>query len=164
MVTRGEYTKMPGKFTLLLCIPTIIHRSAEIRQLDIKSSSFYGHEMSLKQTWLRKNSQSLVYSIICSAPLFTLYLLAPFLATQSRSVTFYRALTKKRLIEICATWNELEAFKTIKSLAYENSRGKAVFAGYGITCRISYACQSPINNFQIPRELNDGDYRNFDIH
>ena len=88
MVTRGEYTKMPGKFTLLLCIPTIIHRSAGIRLLDIKSSSFYGREMSLKQTWLRKNSQSLVYFIICSAPLFTLYLLAPFLATQSRSVTF----------------------------------------------------------------------------
>ena len=88
MVTRGEYTKMPGKFTLLLCIPTIIHRSAGIPQLDIKSSSFYRREMSLKQTWLRKNSQSLVYSIICSAPLFTLYLLAPFLATQSRSVTF----------------------------------------------------------------------------
>lgn len=88
MATRGEYAKMPGKFTLLLCIPTIIHRSAGIPQLDIKSSSFYRREMSLKQTWLRKNSQSLVYSIICSAPLFTLYLLAPFLATQSRSVTF----------------------------------------------------------------------------
>ena len=73
MVTRGEYTKMPGKFTLFLCIPTIIHRSAGTRQLDIKSSSFYKRKMSLKQTWLRENSQSLVYFIICSAPLFTLY-------------------------------------------------------------------------------------------
>ena len=28
MVTSGENTKMPGKFTLFLCILTIIHKSA----------------------------------------------------------------------------------------------------------------------------------------